>query len=313
MNSIYELLARLSEWAVEPWFTIGRTGMSFYRLVGLVIIVLASWWISAALERLLRRVARRGNAIRFSASGLYALTRGARYTVWILGSVIGLRYLGFDLATLAIVGGAVGIGVGLGLQNIFSNFVSGIVILAERTLKVGDFVDLQSGVIGTVTEIAMRYTRITTNDNVDIIVPNSEFVNGRVINWTLDDRLRRMRIPFGVAYGSDKERVRNAGIAAALSIEGTVTGDRRDPDVWLVRFGDSSLDFELVVWVDHELMTSPGRTTARYLWAIETELARQGIAIPFPQRDLHLRSGSLSVRLDGGASRETGTVKVSDG
>lgn len=196
-----------------------------------MFILVFAWWASALLERTIQRVARRGNATRLSDSGVYALSRILRYVLWIVGSVVGLVWLGFDLGSLALVGGAIGVGIGFGLQNIFSNFISGIIILVEQTLKVGDFVDLQSGVVATVTEISMRYTRVTTNDSVDIIVPNSEFINGRVTNWTLDEAVRRIHIPFGVAYGSDKEKVREAGIAAALTVEGTVNEDQRVPDV----------------------------------------------------------------------------------
>jgi len=169
------------------------------------------------------------------------------------------------------------------------------VILFERSVKVGDFVDLQSGVMGRVSEISMRYTRITTNDSVDIFVPNSELTSGRVINWSYGHNFRRIHVPFGVAYGSDKQQVREAGQAAAKSVEGTIFGTGRDPEVWLVGFGDSSLDFELVVWVSRSLLVSPSRTQAKYLWALETELAKRGLEIPFPQRDLHLRSGSLKI------------------
>jgi small-conductance mechanosensitive channel len=291
-------LAPIAAWAQQPWFNIGNTQVSLLRVLGLVFILVAAWWISLLLERGLRRLAQRGNITTLSDSGIFALTRITRYVIWIVGSIVGLTYIGFDLASLALIGGAVGVGVGFGLQNIFSNFISGIIILLERTLKVGDFVDLQSGVVGTVTEISMRYTRVTTNDSVDIIVPNSEFINGRVTNWTLDESVRRIHVPFGVAYGVDKDLVREAGIAAAESIDGTVVEAPRKPDVWLVNFGDSSLDFELVVWVGPALMTSPGRTNARYLWGIETELRKRGIEIPFPQRDLHLRSGNFTVRMD---------------
>lgn len=292
LNSISEVL---QSWGSYTLFTLGTSPVTIPRIIGLVMVLVFTWWISAWLERTIRRVSQRDNHTRLSKSGVYALSRILRYILWIAGSLIGLVWLGFDLGSLAIVGGAIGVGIGFGLQNIFSNFVSGIIILVEQTLKVGDFVDLQSGVVGTVTEISMRYTRVTTNDSVDIIVPNSEFINGRVTNWTLDEAVRRIHIPFGVAYGSDKEVVREAGIAAALSIEGTVNHDLRMPDVWLVKFGDSSLDFELVAWVDKTLMTSPGRSSAQFLWAIADELDKRGIEIPFPQRDLHVRSGQLNV------------------
>ena len=195
------------------------------------------------------------------------------------------------------MGGALGVGIGFGLQNIFSNLVSGIIILLERTLKVGDFVDLQSGIMGRVSEINMRYTRVTTNDAVDIIVPNSEFINGRVTNWTLGESLRRMHIPFGVAYGVDKEVVRLAALKAASSISFTAQDENHQTDLWLVKFGDSSLDFELIVWVGIEGVKAPAMAHAKYLWAIEAELRHAGIEIPFPQRDIHLRSGPLEVNL----------------
>ena len=227
----------------------------------------------------------------------YALGKLGKYIVFIIGATMGLDTMGLDLSKLALIGGAIGVGVGFGLQNIVSNFVSGIILLVERSLKVGDFVDLQSGVRGRVVEIAMRYTRVSTNDSVDVLVPNSEFVNGRVTNWTFDDFNRRIHVPFGVAYGTDKEKVKAAGIAAAARIPGVIMDDpRRPPNVWLVEFGDSSLNFELVVWVSRTLVIAPGATQAKLLWAIDDELRDAGIEIPFPQRDLHVRSGELRVR-----------------
>jgi len=169
--------------------------------------------------------------------------------------------------------------------------VSGLIILFDRTLKVGDFVELASGVHGTVRDIYIRATRITTNDNIDIVVPNSEFVSGRVVNWTLREVSRRLKVPFGVAYGSDKELVKKAALEAAAEVPFTLTleGDRK-PQVWLTGFGDSSLNFALVVWLTAEATKRPGAVTASYNWALESALGRHGIEIPFPQRDLHVRS-----------------------
>lgn len=111
-----------------------------------------------------------------------------------------------------------------------------------------------------------------------------------------------MRVPFSVAYGADKQLVKEAAIAAALSVTGTERVQGREPDAWLVKFGESSLDFELVVWVGSDLIVSPAKTQARYLWAIEDELRKRQIEIPFPQRDLHIRSGTLAVSLNSGSS-----------
>jgi small-conductance mechanosensitive channel len=283
-------------WVYTPWFTVGDTDITLARVAGLFFILAFAWWFSSVLEKGLRRVALHGRN-HATASTVYAFTRLVRYAVWIAGTLVGLNYLGFSLASLAFLGGAIGIGIGFGLQNIFSNFISGIIILVEKTLKIGDFVDLQSGVRGTVTEIGMRYTRVTTNDSVDVLVPNSEFINGRVTNWTFHERNRRIRVPFGVAYGSDKEQVREAGIAAACAVPGTIIDELHPADVRLVNFGESSLDFEVLVWVGPEAIGRPGGTHARILWTLETELTKRGIEIPNPQRDLHIRSGTVAVTM----------------
>ena len=292
------MLEQLRTWFVVPWFSLGGTPVNAGRLIGLVVIVAAVWWLASMVESGVRRIALRGEGHAQSTPAIYTWSRVLRYSVWIIGTLVGMNYIGLDLTNFALLGGAIGVGIGFGLQNIFSNFISGIIILLERTLKVGDFVDLQSGVQGNVREIGLRYTRVTTPDDVDVIVPNSEFINGRVTNWTLENRERRVHIPFGVAYGSDKQRVKVAGLRAAKKISDTVAPSGREPDVWLVGFGDSSLMFELVAWVGPESVARPGFTLAQYLWAIEDELRAEGIEIPFPQRDLHVRSGTLQVRLD---------------
>jgi small-conductance mechanosensitive channel len=304
-SDVMDALDHLYKWFSYPWLTLGDTPVSAGRLIGLVVIILLVWWFAALLEKAIRQIAFRGEGSEKSASAVYVWARVLRYVVWIVGTLFGLNYIGFSLASLALFGGAIGVGIGFGLQSIAANLVSGIVILLERTLKVGDFVDLQSGVRGHVREIGLRYTRVNTNDDVDVIVPNSEFVNGRVTNWTYDNRVRRVHIPFGVAYGSDKERVKAAALRAARSVEGTVLGPNREPDVWLVGFGDSSLDFELVVWVGAGLVSSPNRTEAAYLWAIEDEFRADHIEIPFPQRDLHVRSGRLNVGVDSNAAAKS--------
>lgn len=281
----------------REWFHIGDTSITLSTLLGLILILVLVNWIAKLVEKLIFNLSKTSAGSTLSHSSLYALSRISRYFILFIGAVIGLNFIGFNLTSLALLGGALGVGIGFGLQNIFNNLVSGIIILVEQTLKVGDFVDLQSGVMGRVSEINMRYTRITTNDQVDIIVPNSEFINGRVINWTLGDLNRRMHIPFGVAYGTDKALVKECALKAAVSVSYTLTDKQNELDVWLVNFGESSLNFELIVWVGLEGVRTPGKVHTKYLWAIETELAKAGIEIPFPQRDLHVRSGSLDINL----------------
>ncbi len=290
-----ELLMQLEKVLSTPLLTISEAPLTLGKIAGFFGLLLCAYLMVKVIERALKRLMRPGRRVSLSESGVYALSRILGYVVWVVVIMTGLDYMGLDLSNLAIIGGAIGVGIGFGLQNIVANFISGIVLLLEQTLKVGDFVDLQSGVMGKVSEINIRYTRVTTNDLEDIIVPNQEFINGRVTNWTFNDNFRRVHVPFGVAYGTDKDLVKEAGLAAAATVDGCIIDATHPADVWLVGFGDSSLDFELVVWVGAALINAPGRTKAMLMWAIETELGKRKIEIPFPQRDLHIRSGTLKV------------------
>lgn len=290
LDDFLALLAR-------PLFTLAGKQISASGLLMAACFLVAVWWLASLLERMLLRVAQGRNNEPGVQARVHMLSRLLRYGVWVLGTVIGLNYVGIDLTSITLLGSAFAVGLGFGLQNIFSNFAAGIIILLERSLKVGDFVDLQSGVRGHVREIAMRYTRVTTNDALDVLVPNSEFINGRVVSWTFDESYRRMHVPFGVAYGTAKERVRDAAIAAAGRVPGILDTEGRRPAVWLLSYGDNAVNYELVVWADRELTTHPASTHAKLMWALDDALAQAGIEIPFPQRDLHWRSGPLPVSL----------------
>lgn len=275
-----------------PWFTMGKVNISLGLILGIVLILLVPWYTARAVERAMLSAGRHRRSMRQAT--VYAFARIARYCILAIGILIGLDWVGIDLSALAIFGGAVGIGIGLGLQTVFNNFVSGIILLVEQTLKTGDFVELESGVRGLVIEIGMRYTLIRTNSAVDIIVPNSEFTDGRVMSWTHGNQFRRLTIPFNVAYGTDKSLVREAGLAAARAVDVTVDDAIRRSDVWFKAFGDSALEFALMVWVGPNAVTRPGSTTSRYLWALDDALREHGIEIPYPHREVHIRSGSLA-------------------
>lgn len=258
-------------------------------LLAAALVLLVSWLLSVHARRALSRYGERyPNANRAS---LYTVTRLLQYTVLAVGFLVALSLAGIPVGKLTIFAGALGVGLGFGLQSIFSNFISGLVLLFDKSLKVGDFVELESGVHGEVRDVKIRATRIVTNDNIDILVPNSEFVSGRVVNWTYRDVSRRLRIPFGVAYGSDKETVKRAALEAAAEVPFTLEQDGpRGPQVWLTGFGDSSLNFDLVVWLNAVAVKRPGAVKAAYNWALHSALQRHALEIPFPQHDLHLRS-----------------------
>lgn len=277
------------DWLDTALFSIGTSPVTIGGLLRVLLVVAAAWGLSRLVRSALDRIGEHWSGMNHAS--LYALGRVAHYLLLALGVVIGLATIGIDFTNLALLLGALGVGIGFGLQSMVANLVAGIIILFERHLKVGDFVELESGVTGEVREVRMRATRITTNDNIDILVPNSEFVSGRVINWTLDEAFRRIHVPFGVAYGSSKDKVRAGVLEAAERVPFTLKGVAgRAPQVWFVKFGDSSLDFELIVWLTSEAVKRPSAVQAAYLWEIHSALEQYGIEVPFPQRDLHVRS-----------------------
>ena len=271
-------------------FDLGGTPVTGGDILRVLIILIVAFLLSRGIRHAIGRVSDRDSA--GTQASLYTVGRLTHYTIIIFAVIIALSTIGLDFGKLALIAGALSVGIGFGLQAIVSNFVSGLIILFEHSLRVGDYIELDTGLTGTVKSINVRSTLINTNDNIDIVVPNSEFVTTRLTNWTLGERILRVRIPFGVAYGSDKELVRKAAQEAAGEVSYTLTNMKgRDPEVWLVDFGESSLDFLLLVWVNRQGARRPTRTRAAYLWELESKLTEYGIEIPFPQRDLNLRGG----------------------
>ena len=271
-------------------FSIGETPVTGGDILRVILILLVAMLLSRGIRHAIKRVG--SEELSGTQASLYTVGRLTHYAIIILGLFIALSSIGLDFGSLALVAGALSVGIGFGLQSIVNNFVSGLIILFEHSLRVGDYIELDTGLTGTVKAINVRSTLINTNDNIDIVVPNSEFVSTRLTNWTLGERTLRVRIPFGVAYGSDKELVKKAALEAAEEVPFTLANRKgREADVWLTEYGDNSLNFLLLVWVNRQGARRPTRTRSAYLWALETKLAEHDIAIPFPQRDLHLRSG----------------------
>jgi len=189
-----------------------------------------------------------------------------------------------------LVAGALGVGIGFGLQSIVNNFVCGIIILFEKSLRIGDFVELADGLLGEVREINIRSTLLRTLDNADIIVPNADFISSQVNNWTLNDDIRRFSINFSVAYGSDLEQVREAGLKAAEEVSITLKREGIMPDVLVTELGSSGVECILTIWAQGEWVKRPGWVKSRYLTAIYNNLRAAEIEIPFPQMDVRMRS-----------------------
>ena len=267
----------------EPLFLIGGTAVTAASVVSFVVFVLAALGASWLLRRSLHRVyARRG----VDEGVQHALDRLLHYAVVAVGVFLALDNLGVSVTALAGLGAVLAVGIGFGLQNIAQNFVSGLILLLERPVKKGDFVEVGE-VSGTVRDIRARATVVTTLDNVDIIVPNGQFITESVTNTTFGERRIRIRVSVGVAYGSDTDLVRRTLLRVADEHPSVLK--EPPPRVVFEAFGESSLDFILLAWVSdprEELFLG-----SELRFAIDRAFREAGIEIPFPQRDLHLRSG----------------------
>ncbi|MGD8613902.1 MAG: mechanosensitive ion channel, partial [Desulfobacterales bacterium] len=262
--------------------------------LGLVIIsaglVYGSFLVSSVVQKLLMEqvLAKR----RVQAGVRVSIARLVHYVLIFFGFVVALLALGFEFTKLTIILSALGVGIGFGLQGIVNNFVSGLILLFERPIRMGDFLEI-GGNWAEVKNIGLRATTVQTFDQADVIIPNADLVSNQVINWTLSNRRVRLIIPVGVAYGSDISLVMETLMACAK--QNSDVAEAPAPQVLFLNFGESALEFELRVWVleaDNRLVVSS---------ALHQEIDRSfrdaKIEIAFPQRDLHLRSLDDSINL----------------
>ncbi|WP_339933318.1 mechanosensitive ion channel domain-containing protein [uncultured Brevundimonas sp.] len=281
------MLPDLTALDATPLFKLGNISLTLGGVITGAVMIGAAVVLAWAVTRGIRRLRVRAHR---ATGALYLLEKLAGYGIVVSGVLFGLSAAGLNLSSLAVFAGAIGIGIGLGLQGVVKEFVSGLFIIFDGMVSVGDYVELE-GVRGIIAEIGPRATRIRNNDNIDVVVPNSKLIEGTVTNWTLKGDTRRIHIPFGVAYESDRAAVRDAVLAAARASPFTLPEtDTRKSQVWLTGFGDSSLNFELLVWPTLDAVKRPAAMHAAYTWAIADALDGAGIEIPFPQTDLRVRS-----------------------
>jgi small-conductance mechanosensitive channel len=273
-----------------PWEErIPGVNLSAGQILRIVLFVFLVLWASSIIKsQLVLRVLNRSG---LDPSLQYTIAQITGYAVLAVGFLLTLQSTGVDLSTVTVFAGAVGVGVGLGLQHLASNFISGLVILAERPIKIGDRIEVNN-VAGQVVGIRARSTTVITNDNISLIVPNSVFVEHTITNWSHGDQKVRFRIPVGVAHGSDLEKVKQALLEVAKQHPAVLAAP--EPTVFFESFGASSLNLELVVW-SAEMSFRPRRFRSDLNFAIDSALRRYQIELPFPQRDLNIRSGILRV------------------
>ncbi len=277
----------------RPLFYLGETPVTVASVVQFIVVVTLVMVAARMIRRMLRsRVLAR---LPIGVGLRDAIARLVGYVVLVLGLMVALQTHGVDLTALAVLAAALGIGIGFGLQNIVNNFISGLIILVERPIQLGDRVEV-GGMQGDVIRIGARSTTIRTNDNIDMIIPNGEFISEQVVNLSHGDRKVRIRIPFGVSYGSDPRQVEK--LAVAVAIDDVHVLKIPEPSVRFIGFGDSALNFELRAWTV-DLAHRPGLFRSNLYFALWDRFKKDGIEIPFPQRDLHFRKPIQVVKGDG--------------
>ncbi|MGH7182819.1 MAG: mechanosensitive ion channel family protein, partial [Nitrospiraceae bacterium] len=284
MVMLQRLFSEVKSWLDIPIFSSGTSSITLWTLLVVIILIvflfsITFWLKSWIITRLLAR-----SSVELGVR--LAIGTIIHYIVIVIGLIVILQTTGINLSSVTILAGALGVGVGFGLQNITNNFVSGFILLIERPVKVGDRIEV-GPVTGDVVNISLRATTVVTNDNIAVIVPNSEFVSSRVTNWSYTDRDVRFNFPVGVSYRSDPEVVRRLLLQVADQHAGVLKNPK--PDALLQEFGDSALNFVLRVWT-RQYSTTPDTLRSELSFMISKMFKEHGIEIPFPQRDIHIRS-----------------------
>lgn len=298
METIKTILTRLKVLLETPLFKLGEAQVTVLLVLYFLLLLMLLVYISAKSKKLVSgMLARRGVdlGIREATGSI------VRYLMLFIGLLVIFQTVGIDLTALSILTGAIGLGIGFGLQNIASNFISGIIILFERPVRIGDRIAV-GDVEGDVVRIGARSTSVLTNDNIDIIIPNSKLISENVVNWTHGERKVRFRIPISVAYDTDVRRVEQALLEAARDVDDVL--ETPAPAVRFVSFGENGLEFELRAWTT-TLVQRRGKFTSQLNFAIYDKFKAYEIAVPYPQRDIHIRSGMLEVN-----SREQCALQV---
>jgi small-conductance mechanosensitive channel len=282
LNPVFELLN-------YNLFALGNARITPLSIVYILIFTTVLIFISARIKRLV--ISRLLKRTKLDLGAQQAIGTVTRYIILFVGFLIIIQTVGIDLTTLNVLAGAVGIGIGFGLQNIANNFISGLIIMFERPIKVGDRIEVAS-IHGRVLSIGARSTAIRTNDNITIIVQNSKFISENVVNWSFGDELIRFRVPVGVGYDSDVELVTKLLVEAAVEDEDVV--DDPSPSVRFLDFGDHALLFELRAW-SRARLHRPGLFRSNLNFRILKKFRENGIEVPNKQHDVHLRTGRIKL------------------
>lgn len=285
---ILGVIAPVLNFIKRPLITIANTHISLLDVFFAFIIFYLSIRYSQSIKELLEKRLQRFPAMDLGRINITSMI--VRYLIIIIGIFIALSIVGIDLTTLKVLIGALGVGIGFGLQHMVNNLLSGFIILTDKSIVVNDLIEVD-GLLGLVEAIGLRATIIRTFNNIEVIVPNSELVYNKVTNYTHSDNLIRIDIPIGISYSSDPTRVKEVLIKALSHLENRV--EEPPIDVFFTNFGESSLDFTVLIWTDQPLKKKRIESEARF--AIWKALNENDIEIPFPQRDIHIKNKESEV------------------
>jgi small-conductance mechanosensitive channel len=267
-------------------FELGQANLSLYAIVSSFFSIAIFLWIAFALTRLVDNLLKNSKNITLSARAL--LSKTFKFILVAAAFMFGLSAVGIDITAFAVLGGAIGVGLGFGLQKIFSNLISGFILLLDKSIKPGDTINV-AGQYGRVETLSSRYVSVITRDGIEHLVPNEEMIVSRVENWSYSHDNLRLRIPVGVHYKSNVNKAIELCLEAAADVQRVMT--LPPPACLLKGFGDSSVDLEIRIWIT-DPMSGCSNVKSQVLLGVWEKFHEHGIEIPYPQRDLHLRSVS---------------------
>ena len=279
----------LKEYFTSTLFVFNEQAISFLSITKALFLIIMGFLFGIFYKRWIYKISIRWP--NMSQMSLKLTANVGYYLIILITIMVSMSSLGIDMSSISLIAGALSIGIGFGLQTVVSNLIAGIILMFERTIRIGDIIEISDLLKGTVTDIRIRSTTIKTFDNIDIVIPNSSFIQNNVINWTLDDSTRRLHVSFGVAYGTKIERVKEIILLELENSNLTFLRNVKDkaPDIRLENMNTSSVDFELLVWVKANDKFKPNSLKSDFLTLIYNSLYKYEIEIPFPQLDLHVK------------------------
>ncbi|WP_373034962.1 mechanosensitive ion channel family protein [Sulfurimonas sp.] len=284
-----EAFLSFKEFLTSSLFIFNERAISLWSLFKALVLIILGFILGSVYKRWIARISKRWS--RLSMMSIRLASNIGYYLVVFIFFIIAISSLGIDMTSISLIAGALSIGIGFGLQTVVSNLIAGVILMFERTIRIGDTIEINDLLHGTVTDMRIRSTTIKTFDNIDIIIPNSSFIQNNVINWTLEDRVRRLHIPFSVAYDTEVEDVKEAVLGALKksTLFYVRNNDERKPDIRMTMMNNSSVDFELIVWVEWDMRQKNMSTKSDFLILIYNALREHNIKIPFPQLDVSIK------------------------